>query len=74
MYFPKIKKTTEQLEVMIQALEMQYGANYDTKLAYLMAKYFEVNEEDAMSTLRAYRGHNEEDYEQQSKRVEYASL
>jgi hypothetical protein len=74
MYYPKIKKSTAQLELMIQALEMQYGASNDTILASLMAKYFEVNEEDAKAALMAYRGYKQEDYEQQSKRIEYAGL
>jgi len=75
MYFPKINKTTEQLEVMIQALEMQYGANTDAILAVLIAKYFQVNEVDAALSLKAYRGYNEEDYEQLSlKQEHYASI
>jgi hypothetical protein len=71
MYFTKIQKTTAQLEVMISALEMQYGAKDDETLAKLMAKYFEVNIDDARSSLLAYRTNKPEDYEQLSKQLEY---
>ena len=75
MYFPKINKTTEQLEVMISASEMQYGVNNDDELAKLISKYFEVDLEDTKSSLLAYRTNKPEDYEQLSiKQLEYASL
>lgn len=70
MYFPKIKKTTAQLEVMIQAIEMQYGKCDDTKLSELIAKYFESDVDDVKLALLAYRTHKPEDYEQISKRQE----
>ena len=66
MYFTKIQKTTAQLEVMISALEMQYQVKDDDHLAELMAKYFEVNIDDAKSSLIAYRTNKPEDYEQLS--------
>lgn len=66
MYFPRIQKTTAQLEVMISALEMQYGASDDSVLASLMAKYFEVDIDDAKASLLAYRTNKPEDYEQLS--------
>jgi len=72
MYFTKIRKTKAQLEVMITVLTREYGAKDDHQLAVLIAKYFEVSEQDAEDSLRAYRALPEEDYEQQSKRVEYA--
>jgi len=72
MYYPKIKKTQAQFEIMISALTMEYGAKTDEQLVVLIAKYFEVNEEDAQSSLMAYRGYKEEDYEQLSRRIEYA--
>jgi len=73
MYFTKIQKTTAQLEVMISALEFQYGAKDDDTLAELMAKYFEVNIDDAKSSLLAYRTNKPEDYEQLSIK-QYARL
>jgi len=74
MYFTKIKKTKDQLEVMIGILTKEYGAVDDDKLSELIAKYFEVNIEDAESSLKAYRALAGEDYEQQSKKIEYAGL
>ena len=68
MYYPKIRKTQAQLEMMISALVMEYGAKTDSQLAILMAKYFEVNKEDVVSSLMAYRGYKEEDYEQLSNK------
>ena len=73
MYFPKIQKTTAQLEVMISALEMQYQIRDDDHLAELIAKYFEVNVDDAKSSLLAYRTNISEDYEQLSNEQEYAN-
>lgn len=73
MYFTKIKKTIAQLEVMISALELQYKIRDDDHLAELMAKYFEVNIEDAKSSLLAYRTNKPEDYEQLSIK-QYAKL
>ena len=73
MYFTKIQKTTAQLEVMISALEMQYQIRDDDHLAELIAKYFEVNVDDARISLLAYRTSIPEDYEQLSKRQEYAN-
>jgi len=73
MYFTKIQKTTAQLEVMISALEFQYGAKDDNTLAELMAKYFEVNIDDARASLLAYRTNKPEDYEQLSAK-QYARL
>ena len=73
MYFTKIKKTTAQLEVMISALEMQYQIRDDNHLAELIAKYFEVDIDDAMSSLFAYRTNKPEDYEQLSV-MQYAKL
>ena len=69
MYFTKIKKTKDQLEVMINILTKEYGAVDDNKLSELMAKYFEVNIEDAKSSLQSYRALAGEDYEQQSKKI-----
>ena len=71
MYFTRIKKTEAQLEVMISALEMEYGAKDDEKLAELMSKYFEVDLEDAKISLAAYRANKSEDYEQISNKQEY---
>ena len=74
MYFPKISKTKAQLEVMISVLQNEYGAKDDNTLAILMAKYFEVDIEDAKSSIQAYRAMPEEDYEMQSKKIEYAGI
>lgn len=71
MYFTRIKKTEAQLEVMISALEMEYGAKDDEKLAELMSKYFEVDLKDAKISLAAYRANKSEDYEQISVKQEY---
>lgn len=71
MYFTRIKKTEAQLEVMISALEMEYGAKDDAKLAELMSKYFEVDIDDAKISLAAYRANKSEDYEQISSKQEY---
>lgn len=71
MYFTRIKKTEAQLEVMISALEMEYGAKDDEKLAELMSKYFEVDLDDAKISLAAYRSNKIEDYEQLSNKQEY---
>lgn len=71
MYFTRIKKTEAQLEVMISALEMEYGAKDDEKLAELMSKYFEVDLEDAKISLEAYRANKSEDYEHLSSKQEY---
>ena len=71
MYFTRIKKTESQLEVMISALEMEYGAKDDEKLAELMSKYFEVDLDDAKISLAAYRANKNEDYEQISSKQEY---
>lgn len=72
MYFTRIGKTQAQLEVMIDILQKEYGAQSDEHLAELMSKYFEVSVEDALSSLSAYNALKGEDYEQQSKRIEYA--
>lgn len=72
MYFTKIKKTQAQLEVMISILQMEYNADTDEKLAVLMAKYFEVALQDAQDSIKAYRAFISEDYEQQSKAIQYA--
>jgi len=74
MYFTKIKRTKAQLEVMIDVLTKEYGAKDDSQLAVLMAKYFEVSEEDAKDSMLAYRAMSEEDYEMQSKKIEYAAF
>jgi len=74
MYFTKIKRTKAQLEVMIDVLTKEYGAKDDSQLAVLMAKYFEVSEEDAKDSMLAYRAMPEEDYEMQSKKIEYAAF
>ncbi len=74
MYFTKIKKTQAQLELMIHALQLEYGCSDDDKLAELMSKYFEVDLQDAKDSLQAYRAMSEEDYEMQSKKIEYAGL
>lgn len=74
MYFTKIRKTKAQLEVMIDVLTKEYGAKDDSQLAVLMAKYFEVSEEDAKDSMLAYRAMSEEDYEMQSKKIEYAAF
>ena len=71
MYFPRIKKTLAQLEVMISALELEYGAKNDDELAGLMSKYFEVSLEDAKISLMAYRANKSEDYERLSVKQEY---
>ena len=70
MYFTRIKKTEAQLEVMISALEMEYGAKDDERLAELMSKYFEVDIDDAKISLAAYRANKSEDYEQLSVKQE----
>ena len=62
-----------QLEVMISALEMQYQIRDDNHLAELIYKYFEVNIDDARSSLLAYRTNKLEDYEQLSIK-QYARL
>ena len=74
MYYTRIKKTHAQFEVMISALEMEYGAKNDKDLAKLISKYFEVSIEDAEISLQAYRANNPEDYERLSNRQEYAKL
>lgn len=74
MYFPKISKTKSQLEVMISILQNEYGAKDDNALAVLVAKYFEVDVEDAKSSIQAYRAMPEEDYEMQSKKIEYTGV
>lgn len=75
MYFHKIRKTQDQLEVMISVLTLEYGAKNDEQLALLIAKYFEVNVDDALASLIAYRAHKSEDYEHLSnKQLEYARL
>ena len=73
MYFTKIQKTMAQLEVMISALEIQYQIRDDNHLAELISKYFEVNIDDARSSLLAYRTNKPEDYEQLSIK-QYARL
>lgn len=73
MYFTRIRKSTAQLEVMISALEMQYQVRDDDHLAELIAKYFEVNVDDARVSLIAYRTNKPEDYEQLSIK-QYARL
>jgi len=55
-------------------LQKEYGAKDDKALAALMAKYFEVNEDDAMASINAYRALPGEDYEMQSNKVEHARL
>ena len=75
MYFPKIRKSQNQLEMMISALELEYGAKNDEQLSLLMAKYFEVNANDASDSLKAYRAYKNEDYEQLSnKQLLHAKL
>ena len=71
MYFTKIQKTLAQLEVMISALELEYGAKNDDELAGLMSKYFEVDLDDAKISLAAYRANKTENYEQLSVKQEY---
>ena len=74
MYFTKIQKTKAQLEIMINVLTLEYGAKDDKKLAEFMCKYFDIDVQDASDSLKAYRAMSGEDYEQQSKKIEYAGL
>lgn len=74
MYYTKIKKTQAQLEIMLSALEMEYNAKTDDEKVILMAHYFEVSEEDARESYNAYKASLNEDFEQQSKRIEYARV
>ena len=72
MYFHKINKTQQQLEVMISVLEKEYGVQSDDRLSELIAKYFDVDEQDAVDSLQAYRAMINEDLEYESNKVEYA--
>jgi hypothetical protein len=74
MYFPKIKKTREQLEFMIQSILLQYGEQEDVDMAVLLAKNYRITEEDALCAIQAYEAMPTEDYEMQSKKVEYAGV
>lgn len=74
MYFPKIKRTREQLEFMIQSMLLQYGEQEDVDMAVLLSKNYRVTEENALCAIQAYKAMPIEDYEMQSKKVEYARV
>lgn len=55
--------TTDQLEVMIAAIRMEFGPKNDDQLSVLIAANYKLNAEDVVTTLQAYRTTKDEDYE-----------
>lgn len=72
MYFPTIKRTRGQLEFMLRSMLLEYGEQEDEVMAVLLSQNYKVTVEDALSAIRAYEVMLLEDYELESKRVEYA--
>ncbi len=75
MHFTKMNVTQEQLEVMIAAIDAEYAYRNDYELAALISRQFQVNINNVLDTLLAYREYKVEDYEHISKKtIEYAKL
>jgi len=74
MYFPKIHKTREQLEFMLMSMLLEYGEQEDVDMAVLLAKNYKITEADALYAIQAYEAMPSEDYEMQSKKIEYANV
>ena len=74
MYFPKIKRTREQLEFMIQSVILEYGEQEEEAMAVLLSQNYKVSYEDALDSLKAYDAMVPEDFEMQSKKIEYAGI
>jgi len=72
MYLTKMNCTKEQLEVMIAAIDMEYKYRNDYELAALLSRNFQINLTNVVDSLEAYRGYKGEDFEQLSKKAEYA--
>jgi hypothetical protein len=74
MYLVKMNVTEEQLEIMIAAINMEYKYRNDYELAALLSRNFRVNLLNVIDSLESYRAYKAEDFEQLSKKVEYAEL
>ena len=72
MYFPKIKRTREQLEFMIQSVILEYGEQEEEQMAVLLSQNYKVSFEDVLDSLRAYDAMPSEDFEFESNKIEYA--
>lgn len=74
MYFPKIKRTREQFEFMLMSMLLEYGEQEDVDMAVLLSKNYKITEADALYAIQAYEAMPSEDYEMQSKKIEYAGV
>lgn len=60
--------TTDQLEVMIATIRIEFDPENDDQLSVLIAANYNLNVEDVVTTLQAYRTTKDEDYEGISKK------
>lgn len=74
MFFPKIHKTREQLEFMIQSMLLEYGEQEDVDMAVLLSQNYKISYEDALNAIKAYEGMICEDFELSSKEIEYGFI
>lgn len=74
MYFPKIKKTKEQLEFMINAITLEYGEQRHDGLVVLICENFGLDTQDVSDSLIAYKSQLIEDFELESKKIQFLNI
>ncbi len=74
MYFPKIRRTREQLEFMIQSILLEYGDQEDFRMIALLSCVYGLKEEDLKESLDAYKAMPEEDFETESNKILYGFI
>lgn len=63
MYFTKLGISSDQLDVIIAAINLEYNPSNVAEQALLIAKNFKYNEEDVLNALKAHKAYPEEDFE-----------
>lgn len=71
MYYPKVNLSSEQLDLMIAAIDLEYSYTCNEELAELLSTNFDVDYVDILAALTTHKVSIPDDFEQISNEHMY---
>lgn len=63
-HFPQVNLSSEQVQLMIMTIDLEYTYTSDADLADLLAANFDLDVNEALATIRTHKATIEDDVEQ----------